>query len=121
MKLAAFSQHSSNLMQRVFNRKSFVQGAQTPFEIVFDDGLSRMRRYTGANKPTLAVPILLVMPLAVRPSIYDLLQGQSLIQSLLSRGFDVYLTEWGEPDRRQTHMALSIKASRSPKLVNNLV
>ena len=123
MKLAAFNQRSSNLLQRVFNRKSFVQGAQTPFEIVFDDGLSRMRRYKGANKPTRSVPILLVMPLAVRPSIYDLLQGQSLIQSLLNRGFDVYLTEWGEPDRRQTHMGFSdynIKLSKMIKALQRI-
>jgi polyhydroxyalkanoate synthase len=52
------------------------------------------------------VPILLVPPLMVRPYIYDLRPEHSLVQFLRRAGFDVYLVDFGVPEREDRHTRL---------------
>lgn len=42
-------------------------------------------------------PVLLVMSLATRPTIFDLAPGSSLVADLLAAGHDVFLLDWGVP------------------------
>lgn len=65
----------------------------------------RYRRDTPAQH---GPPILLVYSLINRPSILDLLPKRSVIRHLLSRGFDVYLIDWGEPDGLDRFAGLDI-------------
>jgi len=44
-------------------------------------------------------PVLVVYALVNRPYMMDLQQDRSLIRSLLDKGLDVYLIDWGYPDR----------------------
>jgi len=44
------------------------------------------------------VPILIVYALVNRPDMADLQHDRSLIRSLLERGLDIYLIDWGYPD-----------------------
>jgi len=50
---------------------------------------------TVVNNP---VPVLIVYALVNRPDMADLQSDRSLIRSLLDRGLDVYLIDWGYPD-----------------------
>lgn len=69
----------------------------TPFEIVDESGLLRLRRYTpGAVRPDLP-PVLLVYPAIKRPFVLDLLPARSVVRSLLRKGIRVYLTDWLTP------------------------
>ncbi len=43
------------------------------------------------------VPLLLIFALMNRPSILDLRPGNSFIEWMLQRGYDVYLLDWGAP------------------------
>ena len=43
-------------------------------------------------------PILLVMSLVSKPYVFDLRPGNSFVEALLARGFDVYMLDWGDPD-----------------------
>jgi polyhydroxyalkanoate synthase len=45
-----------------------------------------------------STPVLLVMSLVTRPTIFDLLPNNSLVRSLLADGHDVFLLDWGVPD-----------------------
>lgn len=45
------------------------------------------------------VPLLLVPPLMVRPYIYDLRPEHSMVRTLNRAGFDVYLVDFGVPDK----------------------
>src|SRR6478735_2200716 len=52
------------------------------------------------------VPILLVPPLMVRPYIYDLRPEHSMVRFLNRAGFDVYLVDFGVPEREDRHTRL---------------
>ena len=47
---------------------------------------------------TLGPPILLVMSLVSKPYVLDLRPGNSFVEALVGRGFDVYMIDWGTPD-----------------------
>jgi polyhydroxyalkanoate synthase len=74
---------------------------RTPYEVVFTRGKLEVRRYHHADRtiqPRHAVPVLCIPPLMVKPFIFDLMPGRSLVRFLLDRGFDVFLVDFGEPD-----------------------
>ena len=74
----------------------------TPFEVVGQFGLLRLRRY----KPEVPLPglppILLVYPVIKRPFVLDLLPERSVVRNLLRQGFKVYLTDWVPPRRQDS-------------------
>lgn len=73
---------------------------RSPYDIVHRHGKLEVRRYhLGHVKPAHQVPVLLVPPLMVKPFIYDLVPGRSLVAFLVERGFRVYVVDFGEPDQ----------------------
>ena len=80
---------------------------RTPYEVVYQrDKLSVRRYYAGSVHPRYALPVLLVPPLMVKPFIFDLYPGRSLVEFLLKRGFRVYLVDFGEPDDADAYVTL---------------
>ncbi len=82
---------------------------QTPYDVVFKKGKLEVRHYhhkAAAIKPRFEVPILMVPPLMVKPFIFDLFPGRSLVSFCLERGFDVFLVDFGEPDRADGYVTL---------------
>jgi polyhydroxyalkanoate synthase len=80
---------------------------RTPYDVILRRDKLEVRRYhAGSTKPTHALPVLLVPPLMVKPFIFDLYPGRSLVASLLQRGFDVYLVDFGEPDAADAYVTL---------------
>lgn len=72
---------------------------RTPYRIIHRDGKVVIRRYLGGPKRRRhAIPVLLIPPLMVKPFIFDLFPGRSLVEFLRARGFRVYLVDFGEPD-----------------------
>lgn len=103
-----------NAKKRLFDIDSLLDKEDTPYEVLYDDGLAKLRHYlpiqaNQENQPADAAqkkqpyPLLFVSPLAVNTSIYDLLENRSLIHYVLTQGFDVYLIDWGQPTRKQSH------------------
>ncbi len=50
------------------------------------------------------IPILIVPPLMVIPSIFDLRPAHSMVGYLLGRGFDVYMIDFGVPDKEDENI-----------------
>jgi polyhydroxyalkanoate synthase len=73
--------------------------AQTPKELVWSLNKAKLFRYvpTVPQSDRHAVPLLLVFALMNRPSILDLRPGNSFVEYMVSRGYDVYLLDWGRP------------------------
>jgi polyhydroxyalkanoate synthase len=69
----------------------------TPFEIVAESRLLRLRHCAPAGAPAHAQPILLVYSLLKRPYVLDLLPERSVVHSLLQQGYSVYLIDWLPP------------------------
>jgi polyhydroxyalkanoate synthase len=67
---------------------------QTPSRIVHDEPHARLRRYDGLDVG--GDPILLVPPLAVHVTCFDLRQNQSLAAFLAATGRPVYVVDFGE-------------------------
>lgn len=114
-----------NARDRFLRTDSLVLANQTPYDIVHDNGLVQLRHYRplatdhihvdGTDLPMASVrhrvPLLIVPPLAVNMSIYDLFPDRSLVRYFVARGFDVYLIDWGVPGLRHTHYTFETYAA----------
>ena len=78
----------------------------TEREEVWRDGKVVLYRFRGESRPTAAVPILVCYALVNRPYMVDLQEDRSLVKNLLARGEDVYIIDWGYPDRSDRFLGL---------------
>jgi polyhydroxyalkanoate synthase len=69
----------------------------TPFELVDESELLRLRHYGQPRHRTSPPPVLLVSSLIKRPYVLDLVPERSVVRSLSSAGLSVYLTDWSPP------------------------
>jgi len=80
---------------------------RTAYDVVFTRDKLAVRRYRAIDIPARhALPLLCVPPLMVKPFIFDLFPGRSLVRFFLDRGFDVYLVDFGEPDAADAYVTL---------------
>jgi polyhydroxyalkanoate synthase subunit PhaC len=84
-----------------------VEIATAPREVVQRDGKTTLYRYRSVAKPAGGPPLLIVFALVNRPTVLDLQPDRSLIRRLLAAGVDVYLLDWGCPDRGDRHLGLA--------------
>jgi polyhydroxyalkanoate synthase len=85
-------------------REAPPETGQTPREEVWAKGKARLYRYE-PEKRKYPVPVVLVYALILRPYILDLVPGNSFIEYLLGRGFEVYLLDWGVPDAEDKNLS----------------
>jgi polyhydroxyalkanoate synthase len=78
----------------------------TAKEEVWRDGKVVLYRYVGDGKPTAKVPLLISYALVNRPYMVDLQADRSIVKGLLARGEDVYIIDWGYPDRSDRYLTL---------------
>ena len=86
-----------------------VQFGVTAREEVWRDGKTVLYRFRGdaaAGAPTAKVPLLVAYALVNRPYMVDLQDDRSLVKGLLARGEDVYIIDWGYPDRSDRFLTL---------------
>ena len=69
----------------------------SPKDVVWRRDKVQLYRYHSPG-PTLGPPLLLVMSLVSKPYVLDLTPGNSFVEALVGRGFDVYMIDWGTPD-----------------------
>jgi polyhydroxyalkanoate synthase len=73
--------------------------AQTPKQLIWALNKAKLYRYVPVvpAEKRRRVPLLLVFALMNRPDILDLRPGHSFVEFMVSRGYDVYLLDWGRP------------------------
>lgn len=112
---------ADNARDRLLDATSLVQAELTPFEVIHQQDIIRLRYYPPLTEDSieisdeqvsvkhdpLAVPLVLVAPLAVNMLIYDLFPDRSLVRYLRARGFELYLIDWGRPGRRHDSLHLA--------------
>ncbi len=69
----------------------------TPRDLVRNRGTMNLYHYRPLAAEVYRVPVLIVMATTNRGYIFDLIPGQSMIEFLLKRGYDVYILEWNPP------------------------
>ena len=116
-----FAASTVNGFDWLFRRGALVKSGLTWFEYVHVGDLMRVRHYDlraggqiefadGSNlsisQDSHLIPLLLVPPLGVIADTFDLLPDRSLVRYMASRGFKVYMIDWGTPTRKHARLRL---------------
>lgn len=118
--MQSLQQTAQNAHRRFLKPQGLVQAEKTPFEVIYQEDIVRLRYYPPLSESSItvdgemvsvqakrhAIPLVLVSPLAVNMYIYDLFPERSLVKYLLSQGFELYLIDWGSPTPRHNHYKL---------------
>ncbi len=95
---------------RVLGEVAEVEYGATAREEVWRDGKTVLYRFVGAEsagaRPAKGPPLLIVYALVNRPYMVDLQHDRSLVKGLLALGLDVYVIDWGYPDRSDRYLTL---------------
>ncbi|HEY9183231.1 MAG TPA: alpha/beta fold hydrolase, partial [Gammaproteobacteria bacterium] len=78
----------------------------TPYDVVLETGLLRLRHYRPETPRAGSAPVLLIHSLLKRPYILDLVPERSVVRSVLRQGSPVYLTDWLPPSDRDAGRGL---------------
>jgi len=70
---------------------------QTPKEIIWTKNKAKLYRYEPKVEKRYPVPLLMIYALINRPYVLDLMPGNSLVEYLVGKGFDVFMLDWGTP------------------------
>jgi polyhydroxyalkanoate synthase len=82
----------------------------TPRDLLRSRGPMRLYHYRPIEAELFRVPILIVMATTNRGYILDLAPGQSFVEFLLSRGYDVFMLEWEAPRPDESHLDVAAYA-----------
>lgn len=99
-----------NSLEKHLFAENFIVSDQTPFEVIFREGIMSVRHYPALQSKSIKVgtsdlnvrrkkhrvPLVMVPPLAATSIIFDLLPNRSVVSFFLAHGFDVYLIDWGD-------------------------
>ncbi len=88
-----------------FTSSAPVLGA-TSKETLISRGTLRLYHYRPQSEEVYRVPILLVMATTNRGYIFDMVPGQSLVEFLLKRGYDVFMVDWEAPTPAERDLGL---------------
>lgn len=104
----------SNVGARVLRPHTLITAGKTPYDVVHDNGLVRLRHYRRTGMPPVQhrVPLVIVPPLAVNMLIYDWFPERSLVKYFMAQGFDLYLVDWGSPNRKHARYSLATYVTR---------
>jgi polyhydroxyalkanoate synthase len=69
----------------------------TPKDVLFEQGTLHLYHYRPVTTEIYRIPILIVMATSNRGYILDLAPGQSFVEYMIGRGYDVYLIDWSPP------------------------
>ena len=87
-------------------RESQVEYGTTPKEEVYREDNVVLYRYTPVVEKPYKIPLLIVYALVNRPYMVDLQENRSLVRNLLALGLDVYLIDWGYPQRNDRWLTI---------------
>lgn len=113
-------------VERRTHKERFIISDKSEYQEIYRDGIMQLRYYPHQDTeafeldndivtPTqerLAPPVLLIPPLGVFGWIYDLMAERSWVRFLNAKGFDVYLVDWGAPEKEHANLDLDTYVNR---------
>ena len=78
----------------------------TPKDVLISRGTMNLYHYRPMADEIYRVPILIVMATTNRGYILDMVPGQSFIEFLLKRGYDVYMLDWTAPKPEEKSLGM---------------
>jgi polyhydroxyalkanoate synthase len=79
----------------------------TPKDVIYERGTLRLYHYRSQADEVYRVPVLLVMATTNKAFVFDLAPGQSMVEFLLKRGFDVFVIDWAAPVPEERGLTLA--------------
>lgn len=79
----------------------------TPKEVLYERGTLRLYHYLPRVDEVYRVPVLIVMATTNKGFLFDLTPGQSMVEYMLDRGFDVYMIDWAAPSPEERGLSLA--------------
>jgi polyhydroxyalkanoate synthase subunit PhaC len=87
-------------------REEEIESGLTPKEEVYREDKVVLYHYKPMVKQPFSIPLLIVYALVNRPYIIDLQENRSFVANLLNLGLDIYLIDWGYPNRADRWLTL---------------
>ena len=87
-------------------RSGDIEAGASAREAVYEEDKLSLYHYQVRTEKQNPVPVLIVYALVNRPYMADLQEDRSLIRGLLDAGLDVYLLDWGRPDKADSFITL---------------
>jgi polyhydroxyalkanoate synthase len=78
----------------------------SPKDLVFEWDKVKLYHYRREGSPTCKTPVLLVYALVNRYYMLDLQPDRSLVRKLLEKGVDLYVIDWGYPNRTDRYLTV---------------
>lgn len=104
--ITTFQEKLSAGMKHLISMDELPSGV-TPHEVVLERGKLRLLHYKANPEVEQSpVPLLIVYALVNRPYMTDLQENRSTVQGLLDAGQDVYLVDWGYPERADRYLTI---------------
>jgi polyhydroxyalkanoate synthase len=83
-----------------------VQIATTPKELVWQDDLVKLYHYKRNTPAKSKIPVLVSFAIMNRHDVLDLQPDRSLMKKLLDEGLDIYIMDWGYPQKRHRYLTM---------------
>ena len=93
-------------MPSMVDRKQFTVGKNigaTPGAVVYRDEMLELLQYTPVTPKVGSIPVLMIPPQINRYYVLDLAPGRSLVEFAVSRGIQVFMVVWRNPDAQLGH------------------
>jgi len=90
----------------VLKNISEVEIATTPKELVWQDDLVKLYHYKRDTAPKCKTPVLVSFAIMNRHDVLDLQPDRSLIKKLLDEGLDIYIMDWGYPQKQHRYLTM---------------
>ncbi|HSM28357.1 MAG TPA: alpha/beta fold hydrolase, partial [Thioalkalivibrio sp.] len=104
--LTTFQNKLTHGIQNLMDAEEITTGV-TPKEAIYEEDKMVLYRFQApASVVQNPVPVLIVYALVNRPYMADLQENRSTVRGLLEAGMDVYLIDWGYPDRADRYLTL---------------
>lgn len=79
--------------------------SQTPYEVVYQEDRVSLKHYH-CDDVKIKTPLLIIYALINRETMLDLQPGRSVVETLISKGVDVYMIDWGYPTRKDQFLTI---------------
>jgi polyhydroxyalkanoate synthase subunit PhaC len=109
--IAEFAQRMAHVTAELAGLDVRTEGC-TPRTEVMRRGKTVLWRYAREAPEGGVAPLVICYALVNRPYMLDLQPDRSLIRGLAATGLDVYLVDWGYPDRGDSHLSLDDYVNR---------
>ena len=83
-----------------------VQVGETPKELVWQNDLVKLYHYKRDTPAKVKIPVLVSFAIMNRHDVLDLQPDRSLMKKLLDEGLDVYIMDWGYPQKQHRYLTM---------------